>query len=453
MKKTRGHVDHPRFKSPVPYPPQIGKFDVSGKSEIMCPQFSFSDDSGIIGQEDCLFLNIFVPLSVLNNTGSPLPVMFWIYGGSFIIGSNRADNQGPQYFIDNGVIVVMANYRLGALGFFAMGENRGVPGNAGLWDQNEALRWVYQHVRNFGGDPKQVTIFGESAGSLSVGLHFISPRSNGDHGYSKGLFQRAIMQSCSIIDPAWPPLSFEKALDYADRFLKVLGCDETDYPLACVQSKDMEEILYNSQLTDLTDNYIWMPVVDEQIAYTPFLPLDPQDALERGVFNKEKEVIIGSNRDEGILFFLNELQDPTLWEDWKTNFQVKGPTYLFGIVDPSDITENDIEKANTLAEYYVGSTDNVGEDNKQGMFDMFTDAGQLYGTYKMINYLVKHGVTVYEYILTYEGAYSLTQLFGVDSVGVCHADDLFYIWQSDDFPLPVEDSLVRWSIFTLRDFS
>ena len=91
-----------------------------------------------------------------------------------------------ERFIDNDVIMVMANYRLGPLGFFAMGENRGVPGNAGLWDQNEALKWVYQHVRNFGGDPLQVTIFGESAGSLSVGLHFISPRSNGDHGYSKG---------------------------------------------------------------------------------------------------------------------------------------------------------------------------------------------------------------------------------------------------------------------------
>ena len=87
-----------------------------------------------------------------------------------------------------------------------------------------------------------------------------------------------------------------------------------------------------------------------------------------------------------------------------------------------------MENAYKVTEYYVGSTENINLDNKQGLFDMFTDSGFLYGTYKTINYLMKNGVTVYQYILSYEGEFSFSEIYGVPPTGVCHADDQLYLW-------------------------
>ena len=87
-----------------------------------------------------------------------------------------------------------------------------------------------------------------------------------------------------------------------------------------------------------------------------------------------------------------------------------------------------MENAYKVTEYYVGSTENINLDNKQGLFDMFTDSGFLYGTYKTINYLMTKGVTVYQYILSYEGEFSFSEIYGVPPNGVCHADDQLYLW-------------------------
>ena len=104
--------------------------------------------------------------------------MVWIHGGSFIVGSNQPLSYGPSHFMDRDVIVVLVNYRLGPLGFLSLGTED-VPGNAGLRDQTMAFQWVNENIASFGGDPSRITIFGESAGSLSVGLHLLSPLSDG----------------------------------------------------------------------------------------------------------------------------------------------------------------------------------------------------------------------------------------------------------------------------------
>lgn len=141
--------------------------------------------------EDCLTLNVWRP-SVRSN--KPLPVMVWIYGGALVHGNT------PQYPLDalaqQGVVLVSMNYRMGRLGFFAhpalaQESPNEVHGNYGYLDQQAALRWVQKNIAAFGGDPKQVTIFGESAGGGSVIVHLTSP-------LSKGLFQRAILQSPGI---------------------------------------------------------------------------------------------------------------------------------------------------------------------------------------------------------------------------------------------------------------
>ena len=419
-----------RFKPPLPYIATEGVHDVSGIAPWKCPQFN--PLHWVTGEEDCLLLNIFVPASAFDNINVSLPVMVWIHGGSFIFGSNQPSSFGPSHFMDRDVIVVLVNYRLGPLGFLSLGTED-VPGNAGLRDQTMAFQWVNENIASFGGDPSRITIFGESAGSLSVGLHLLSP-------LSEGLFQRAIMESNDVIDPAWKAITMKNALTYAEMFIKVFNCDESDDVLICLQSQKMEDILHNSNLVNLNDNYIWMPVIEDTIIENSFLPDDPEKLLKSGEFNKNVEVILGSNEDEGILMVLNELRDPSLWENYRNNFGILGPTYLFAIVNEVDITEHDVDKALQLMEYYIGSVDNFDSEHQQGAFDMFTDAGWLFGIHKMVNYLANHEVKVFQYILTYQGQYSLTQFYGLDAVGVCHGDDLFYIWES--LPLNEQDLAV-----------
>uniref|UniRef100_A0A8C8M9E7 Carboxylic ester hydrolase n=1 Tax=Oncorhynchus tshawytscha TaxID=74940 RepID=A0A8C8M9E7_ONCTS len=134
--------------------------------------------------EDCLYLNIYTPAKPAENT--KLPVMVWIHGGGFAMGS-ASTYDGSALAAYQDVVVVVIQYRLGLLGFFSTGDKY-APGNMGLLDQVEALRWVQEHIHNFGGNSKSVTIFGESAGGVSVSLLLHSP-------LSAGLFHRAIAES------------------------------------------------------------------------------------------------------------------------------------------------------------------------------------------------------------------------------------------------------------------
>ncbi|CAH1783998.1 unnamed protein product, partial [Owenia fusiformis] len=129
--------------------------------------------------EDCLELNVYTP-----DVNAKLPVMFWIAGGGFNIASGHLYD-GTALSVFNNVVVVTINHRLAHLGFLSTGDKH-MPGNMGLKDQVEALKWVKQNIHAFGGDPNTVTIFGESAGSWSTSAHLVSPM-------SKGLFKYAIL--------------------------------------------------------------------------------------------------------------------------------------------------------------------------------------------------------------------------------------------------------------------
>ncbi len=143
------------------------------------------------GSEDCLSLNVWVPAKT--EAHAKLPVMVWIYGGGFVAGTTSEARQDGAHLSQQGVIVVSMNYRLGVFGFFVHPElaresEHHAAGNYGLMDQTAALRWVHENIAAFGGDPGNVTIFGESAGSFSVSSQMASP-------LAKGLFQKAIGES------------------------------------------------------------------------------------------------------------------------------------------------------------------------------------------------------------------------------------------------------------------
>ena len=178
---------------------------------------------GFNRREDCLKLSVYTPNM---KPESPLPVMVFIHGGGFVVGNSGTISQGPAFLMDEDVILVSISYRLGILGFLSL-ETDEAPGNLGMWDQRQALIWVRQNIASFGGDPDKVTILGESAGSMSVHYHVLSPQ-------SRGLFTGAIMQSGTALSP-YTNLMREPG-HYARRVADLVGCGETDNTLRCLQA-------------------------------------------------------------------------------------------------------------------------------------------------------------------------------------------------------------------------
>jgi para-nitrobenzyl esterase len=183
-----------RWRAPQPFPAWKGECDATQFCKD-CGQAGFGAGGRVKispnASEDCLFLNIWKPESA--KKGDKLPVMVWIHGGAFVFGSGSSPETFGLNFAKQGVILMTFNYRLGRLGFFAhpalSQENPNEPkGNYGYMDQIAALKWVQKNIAAFGGNPKNVTIFGESAGGVSVQSLLTIPSAN-------GLFQKAIIES------------------------------------------------------------------------------------------------------------------------------------------------------------------------------------------------------------------------------------------------------------------
>ena len=181
-----------RWKAPQPAQKWKGARDAS-KFGAHCVQGHVYDD--MIFQddgenEDCLFLNVYVPATAKGN--SKLPVMFWIHGGGYSGGSGDEPRHNGDFLPLKGVVLVTINYRLGVFGFLATSdlakEANGAAGNYGLMDMVAALQWVHDNIQKFGGDPANVTIFGESAGSFAVSTLMAAPS-------AQGLFAKAIGES------------------------------------------------------------------------------------------------------------------------------------------------------------------------------------------------------------------------------------------------------------------
>ena len=233
--------------------------------------------------EDCLFLNVFTPSH--QHAGSHFPVMVWIHGGALVTG--ESDDYDPAALVADGVTVVTINYRLGALGFLAhpaLADANGQSGDYGLMDQQAALRWVQRNIASFGGNPHDVTVFGESAGGLSTLSQVASPQ-------ARGLFERAIVQSGSYNLTQASLASAEAA---GEAFAAKAGC--ASQTAACLRSLPVSTILANQNAAGYTPNI-----------NTEVLPETLGTAFATGNFNRVP-IINGTNRDEWRLFVaLSEL--------------------------------------------------------------------------------------------------------------------------------------------------
>ncbi|MFD9301377.1 carboxylesterase/lipase family protein [Streptomyces sp. NPDC060048] len=268
----------------------------AGSPGARCVQLPAVGPGGPSGSEDCLFLNVTAPVGGPADEGTGRPVMVWFHGGGFMNGAGDLYRPG-RLAAAGGAVVVTVNYRLGIFGLFGHPALGGAPDLA-LADQQAALRWVRANAARFGGDPGNVTVFGESAGGLSVCLHLTSPA-------SAGLFHRAIAQSgpCSL---AVPPRSWLPTMGAYEPFVPehrtVADGIAAAARLGCGRPSD-EEVL--ACLRGLAPGVLATPELMlrfSPVSYgTGLLPTEPRRALERGEFHRVP-VVQGSTRDEMRIF-------------------------------------------------------------------------------------------------------------------------------------------------------
>ncbi|MBB6095310.1 para-nitrobenzyl esterase [Povalibacter uvarum] len=313
-------VNELRWQAPQPVAPWQGVFEANQKLHV-CPQFVSpltqgvpdTDGDGIVGEEDCLYLNVFAPANA--SAEKPLPVMFWIFGG----GNNSgyaADYNGSTLAKTHDVVVVTVNYRLGSLGWFrhpalhsSGPEGAARSGNWADLDLQLGLKWVQTNVAKFGGDPGNVTIFGESAGGLNVMSLVISPP-------AKGLFHKAIVQSgglrtTSVASAVNFTDDAEAGSAFSSREIvnKILIRDGKAADGAAAKKLQMEmtdaqvsELLHAQSVTDFLKlynpsgarNY---PSTQKIADDTVFPSRSVREVLASGEFNRVP-IILGTNRDE-----------------------------------------------------------------------------------------------------------------------------------------------------------
>ncbi len=303
-----------RFAAPTP-PPAVSGTIPATQFGSSCPQTP-SPFGKASTDEDCLFLNIFVPHPPVS-ANNRFPVMVFFHGGAFVFGEG-SDYDGSPLAMQGNAIVVTINYRLGILGYLAdaaLDEQSatGTSGNYGLADQQFALQWVRQNISAFGGDPEKVTIFGESAGGFSVCANVVSPP-------SAGLFARAITESgpCSSALPTKSEAETEGA-----GIATALGCSRSTSAasVSCLRALTVPQILA-AQNAITSQNSIasltaFFPNVDGVL-----IPQEPVLSLLFGQFN-HVPLLMGTNHDEGRLFIaidfdLNPLVGPLTAAEYPT---------------------------------------------------------------------------------------------------------------------------------------
>lgn len=289
-----------RFKAPKPHEPweEVRSATRFSPAAPQLPGGGMTDALPVRWDEDCLYLNICTPAL----DGKKRPVFFWVHGGAYRTGQGAIPWYDGAEFAKNGdIVVVSINYRLGALGFANLrrfGDEYANSGANGTLDQIAALQWVVENIANFGGDPEQITIAGESAGAFSVATLMASPM-------SEKLIQRAIPQS-GAGHHTMPASSSELVLDELMSELNVEGLDgllsASAEDILHAQAK-VEETAAKGGLPELRGVMPFYPSEDNQA-----IPVAPITAFQNGVAGNI-DLLIGTNKDESTLFIMPNQMD------------------------------------------------------------------------------------------------------------------------------------------------
>ncbi len=394
-----------RWRSPMPKKNWVGVKDAMAFSS-RSPQRNTYDDMFFRSaeeSEDCLYLNIWKPQI---KDGKSLPVVVYIHGGGFSSGDGSEPRYDGESMAVKGVIFITINYRLSVFGFLAhpdlSKENKqGSSGNYGLQDQNEALRWIKRNISAFGGNPDQITIAGESAGSMSVSAQLCSP-------LSKGLFQGAIGQSGSILGFE-PPVSLSNAEKIGAEFVKACGANS----ISELRKIPTQELLKRSK------DY-WFPLTVDGYFFV-------EQPLTTYTYGRQMDVplLAGWNTAERSMNAILSNQKPTV-DNYKAG-----------------VDRGFASKSKEIFALYYANTD---EQVPQLATDLASDRFISYSTWKWIDVHSKtNGHPVYRYLFSRKRpAFIGHGSHNTDIMGAVHASDIEYAlgnlklnnsykWESEDF--------------------
>ena len=441
---AKAPVNRLRFKHPQPIDPWTGTFNatIPPNSCYQSPDEFFGDFKGstmwnptTLVSEDCLYINVWSPR---RNGHRPKKsaVMIWIYGGSFYSGTTTLNvYDGLTLAGRNDIIVVSIGYRLGALGFFTLGHPN-APGNAGLFDQLMGMEWVQENIRAFGGDPDNVTLFGESAGSVSVSLHLLSPLSANN-------FARAIMQS-GTANMQWGTISMKEGIERST-FLatEALGCknsEDVEMIIECMKGIPPHRLVEEQWVVRGIMQFPFLPVIDGS-----FLVEAPAISIQRRNF-KKCPILLGSNLNEASFFLAYEI-----------------PEYLK--LNETSMTReqfvNSISKLFFWYPQYPTEINSFGRDAILYQYSNWIDPNDKYANIAALDSAVAdcHFVcSVNEFAMAYsetnEAVYSyyFTERFSANPwplwAGVLHGDEILFV-----FGQPFKPELGYTYTETERDFS
>lgn len=391
------------------------------------------------GAEDCLFLNVYTPEQA--NPSSLLPVMVWFHGGGFYKGCGDYAHYGPDFLIEKNVVFVSMNFRVGVLGFLCA-NTPGNPGNAGLKDQVLALRWIQNNINYFRGDPNNVTIFGESAGAVSIHYLSLSP-------IARGLFHKAIIQSGSSLC-SWAIQS--DPVSYVFKLASSLGCGDTNVNnvLTFLRGAPLHDLL-KAAWTVITEDdskkYLpcaFLPVVEVKFeAIESIINDNPENIIASGQFTSIP-LMAGYSSKESVLVFEKIACDPKRVFELISDFKYFIPSKL-NVIEGS---EEALAVAKSIEEFYFKGKE-IGCETVHNVIDMISDFLFRYAIDLTVKLSAKHSdVPIYYYQFSYLGNLNRYKksLMKLGVKGASHSEENDYIFRKqslDEIELQPADTMVR----------
>ncbi|XP_055537411.1 esterase B1-like [Wyeomyia smithii] len=439
---AKAPVGELRFKAPT-IPDEWT--EILDCSEQCQPCFHFDRRiQKIVGSEDSLKINVFTKVI---DTSKPLPVMVYIYGGGFTEGTSGTELYGPDFLLQKDIILVTFNYRVGALGFLCcQSPEDDVPGNAGLKDQNMALRWTVENIAAFGGDPQRITLVGHSAGACSAQYQMISKA-------SENLFHRAIIMSGSIYcDWALSPQR-----SWPERLAKAIGWDgqggESD-ALKYLRTVKPEDIISNQELLfdaqDIQDGILtaFGPTIEPFETQNCFIPKCPLQ-MARKAWSNNIDLMIGGTSEEGLLLLQRIIPQPEV---------LHNPQLFMGsLPNGLKITmDQRTDFAAKLKQLYYPDSD-PSYSNKDGYVHMMTDKVFWHGMHRTIlaraNNNLPSSTYVYRFAVDSEffNHYRIKMIPDPQLRGTSHVDELSYLFSNFTKDVPAKDTFEYRALHTFVD--
>ncbi|XP_059061195.1 cholinesterase 2-like [Achroia grisella] len=385
-------------------------YEAYDDSLMLCPQYQSSNIK--VGNVNCLFLNVYVPNSA--HSQNLLPVMIFIHGGTFTSGSGRKSEYGPKYLVDKNIILITINYRLGPYGFMCL-DTPEVPGNQGLKDQVLALRWVKDNIGAFGGDVNKITLFGRSAGGISIDLHLLSEHDN--------LFNRVIMQSGTSLasrvlqTPDKPdktaPLKIAEYLDFkTDSVSDALNfLAQTDTHLVITTARTLNMVFKPCVETVFNDvePFITKPWTDAEFTKIKGMP------ILIGFNNKERSSEY-ARKDEKYFEGLNVIHD-------KLN-------------ESFNLDNDDLANMKNIIQHFYFGDEKISIDLIDEIGDFDSDYTYIHPIQRSIKkYIESSPENIYYYMFSYSGGRNFYRArYNVTGEGAFHTDEIGYLFDVSFLP-------------------